>query len=172
VCALLRSVVLSILPFLAVLPLHSQEKGPAAKEENLYSKALFASIAEMEKSYGHMDDSVSGTRIRTDYHHILVEKDLGITDDLPEQFGEYRVEYLDTQNQIARYKGLRKPFSILKVQPMRSAGARLKIQVTVYWVEYKKSKLDLALSDWSDVEFRFNCETENFVISNIKLGGI
>jgi len=43
--------------------------------------------------------------------------------------------------------------------------------VTVYWVEYKKSKVELALSDWSDVEFRFNCETERFDISNIKLGG-
>jgi hypothetical protein len=172
VCALLRSVALSILPFLAVVPLYPQQKGPAAKKENPYSKALFASIAEMEKSYGHMDESVSGTRIRTDYHHMLVEKDPGITDDLPAQFGEYRVEYLDTENQIARYKVLRKPFSILKVQPMKSEGARLKIQVTVYWVEYKKSKVDLALSDWSDVEFRFNCETERFVISNIKLGGI
>jgi len=119
-----------------------------------------------------MDDSVSGTRIRMDYHHMLVEKDPGITNDLPEQFGDYRVEYLDTENQIARYKGARKPFSILKVQPMKSEGARLKIQVTVYWVEYKKSKVYLALSDWSDVEFRFNCETERFVISNIKLGGI
>jgi hypothetical protein len=37
VCALLRSVVLSILPFLFFLPLSPQEKGAAAKEENLYS---------------------------------------------------------------------------------------------------------------------------------------
>jgi len=172
VCVLLRSVVLSILPFLFVLPLYPQEKGASAKEENLYSKALFASIVEMEKSYGHMDDSVSGTRIRVDYHHMLVEKDLGITDGLPEQFGQYRVEYLDTQNQIARCKELRKPFSILKIQPMKSEGARLKIQVTVYWVEYRKSKLNHALSDWSDVEFRLNGDTQSFVISNVKLGGI
>ena len=172
VCALLRSVVISILPFLFVLPLYPQEKRAAAKEENLYSKALFASIVEMEKSHGQMDDTFSGTRFRTDYHHMMVEKDPGITDDLPEQFGEYRVEYLDTQNQIARSKELRKPYSVLKIQPMKSEGARLKIQVTVYWVEYKKSKLNLAVSDWSDVEFRFNCETQSFAISNVKLGGI
>jgi hypothetical protein len=172
VCPFLRSVVLGILPFLLVLPLFPQEKAAAAKEENLYSKALFASIAEMEKSYGHTDDSVSGTRIRTDYHHMFVEKDVGITNDLPEQFGEYRVEYLDTENQIAKCKELRKPFPILKIQPMKSEGARLKIQVTVYWAEYKKSKLNFGLSDWSDVEFRFNCETQSFVISNVKLGGI
>jgi hypothetical protein len=170
VYVLLRSVVLSILPFLFVLPVYTQEKGAPAKEENLYSKALFASIIEMEKSFGHSDDSYLG--IRTDYHHMLVKKDTGITDDLPEQFGEYRVEYLDTQNLIARCKELRKPFSILKIQPMKSEGARLRIQVTVYWAEYKKSRLNLALSDWSDVEFRYDCETQSFVISNVKLGGI
>jgi hypothetical protein len=163
---------LGILLFPFLLPLYPQEKGTAAKEENLYSKALFASIAEMEKSYGHMDDSVSGTRIRTDYHHMFVEQDLGITNDLAEQFGEYRVEYLDTQNQIVRCHELRKPFPILKIQPMKNEGARLKIQVTVYWVEYKKSKLHFALSDWSDVEFSFNCETQSFAISKVKLGGI
>src|SRR5271163_2001374 len=147
VCTLLRPVVLSILSFFFVLPLCPQEKGAATKEENLYSKALFASIAEMEKSYGHMDDSVAGTQIRTDYHHMPVEKAPEITNELPEQLGEYRVEFLDTQNQIARCKELRKPFAILKIQPMKSEGERLKIQVTVYWVEYKKSRLYLGLSD-------------------------
>jgi hypothetical protein len=170
VFGLLRSVALSIIPFLLVLPVYPQDKSAPAKEENPYSKALLASIVEMEKSFGHIDDSHLG--IRTNYHHMLVEKDPGITNDLPEQFGEYRVEYLDMQNQIARCKKLRKPFSILKIQPMKSEGARLKIQVTVYWIEYKKSKLNLALSDWSDVEFRFDCETQSFVISNVKLGGI
>jgi hypothetical protein len=165
-------VLLGILLLLFFFPLYPQEKGAAAEEENLYSKALAASIAEMEKSFGHTDDSVAGNRIRTDYHHMFVEKDLEITNDLAEQFGEYRVEYLDAQNQIARCKEFRKPFSILKIRPMKSEGARLKIQVTVYWVEYKKSKLNFALSDWSEVEFRFNCEAQSFVISNIKLGGI
>jgi len=82
---LLRSVLLGILLFLFHLPLYPQEKGVAAKEESLYSKALFASIAEMEKSYGHTDDSVSGTRIRTEYHHMLVKKDVGTTAKAPRE---------------------------------------------------------------------------------------
>lgn len=168
----LRLVMLSILLILFVLPLLSQDKGAATTEENLYFRALFASVAQMEKSYGHMDDSIAGTRLSTDYHHMLVESDPAITSELPEQFGDYHVEFLDTQNQIAKCKRLRKPFAILKIQPMKSEGPRLKIQVTIYWVEYKKSKLVYALSDWSDVEFSFKCETQRFVISNVKLGGI
>jgi hypothetical protein len=167
---LLRSAVLSIIPFLFVLPAYPQDRGAPAKEDNLYSKALFASIIEMEKSFGHIDESYLG--VSPDYHHMLVEKDPGITNDLPEHFGEYRVEYLDRQNQIAKCMKLRKSFSILKIQPMKSEGATLKIQVTVYWVEYKKSRLSFALSDWSDVEFRYDCETQSFVISDVKLGGI
>jgi hypothetical protein len=124
----------------------------------------------MQKSFGHIDDGYLGTR--SNYYHMLVETDPGITHDLPEQSGEYRVEYSDTQNQIATCKELRKPFSILNMQPMKSEGARLRIPITVYRVEYKKSKLDFALSDWSDVEFRFDCETESFVISSVRLGGI
>jgi hypothetical protein len=43
----------------------------------------------MEKSYGHMDDSEGGSRIRTDYRHMLVEKDPEITDGLPSQQGDF-----------------------------------------------------------------------------------
>jgi len=67
---------------------------------------------------------------------------------------------------------LRKPFAILKIWPMKSQGSRLKIQVTVYWVEYRNSRLYFGLSDWADVEFRLDGETQRFVISDIKLGGI
>jgi len=36
-------------------------------ENNLYSMALKTSILQMEKEYGHMDDSVLGENMRTDY---------------------------------------------------------------------------------------------------------
>ena len=170
--ALRRSVAFSILPLLFVLPFFPPENGAPAGEENLYSRALLASIIEMNKAYGHIDDSDGGSRVRTDYHHMLVERDPGITDDLPEQFAEYRVAYLDTQQLIARYKELRKEFSILKIQPMRSEGASLKVLVSVYWVSYKNKKLNLGLSDWSEVEFRYDCEKQSFVVSEVKLGGV
>jgi hypothetical protein len=41
---------------------------------------------------------------------MLVEKQPGVTDDLPEQFGEYHVEYPDTPEETARCKVLRKDF--------------------------------------------------------------
>ena len=156
--------------FLSAYAAFPQESASPPKEENLYFKALSASILEMEKSWGHQDNSALG--VRTDYHHMLVERDLTITKDLPEQFGDHRVEYLETQDVIAKCKQLRKPFAILKIFPMKNEGPRLKITINVYWASYKKGHLELGLSDSSEVELNYNCEKQSFIISKVKLGGI
>ena len=103
---------------------------------------------------------------------MLVQKDNEITDGLPSQLGDYRVEYLDYREQIDRYKKLRKEFSILKIGSMQSDGARLRIVISVYYLSYKKHKLLLGLSDWSEVEFRYDCEKQKYIVSSVKLGGI
>ena len=141
-----------------------------AKEESPYFKALYASTLEMEKAYAKIDDSMGGSRVRMDYHHLLVERDPGITDGLPEQFGDYHFEYVDTGHLIARYKKLRKQFPVLKVQPAKPTEPLLK--VSVYWVSYEKGKLNLGLSDRSEVGFRFDCEKRTDVVAKVKLGGI
>jgi hypothetical protein len=141
-------------------------------EANLYSRALFASLGEMDKSWGNVDNSVRGSRVRTDYHDMIVEKNRDITEGLPSQLGEYRVEYLDVQGLIGRYKKLRKPFAILVVRPMENEGERLKISFTVYWISHEKGSLNYGLSDWSNVYFRYNCEKREYAIDEVKLGGI
>ena len=143
-----------------------------AKKDNLYSMALFASVSEMEKSWGHIDDGDGGRRIRTDYWHVLVEKDPEITDGLPSQQGDYRVEYLDSRGQMDRYKKQRKEFAILRIRPMQSDGSLLKVQVSISCLTYKKHKILLTISDWSNVEFRYDCDNQKFVISSVKLAGI
>ena len=156
--------------FLSAYAAFPQESAAPPNEENLYFKALSASISEMEKSWGHQDNSDLG--VRTDYHHMLVERDLSITKDLPQQFGDHRVEYLDTQDVVVKCQQLRKPFAIVKIFPMKNEGPRLKITINVYWASYKKGHLELALSDWSEVELTYNCEKQSFSISKVKLRGI
>jgi hypothetical protein len=55
---------------------------------------------------------------------------------------------------------------------MQSDGARLRIVISVYYLSYKKHKLLLGLSDWSEVEFRYDCEKQKYIVSSVKLGGI
>lgn len=166
----------SIALILIVLPCapfgYPQEALTEAKRENLYSRALFVSLAEMQKTWGQIDDSDGGTRLRTDYQHVFVEKNPEITDGLPTQQGDYRVEYLDSREQMDKYKLLRKEFGILRIHPLQSDGSLLKIQVSVSYFTYQHRKFLFAVSDWSEVEFRYDCETKKFVISGIKLGGI
>ena len=55
---------------------------------------------------------------------------------------------------------------------MKNEGSRLKITINVYWASYKKEHLELALSDWSEVELNYSCEKQSFIVSRVKLGGI
>ena len=123
----------------------------------------------MDKTYASIDDSMGGSRIRTDYHHMLVQKDPEITEGLLEQFHGYQVEYVETGQLIARFKKLGREFSILKIQP---ASTDSNVQVSLYWVSYKKGKLNLALSDWSEVGLQYDCEKQLYVVTKIKLGGV
>ena len=168
----LRLLVFSFFPLFWALSAIPQADGPKGKEGDLYSIALAASIDEMQKSWGHIDDSDNGTSVRTDYSHVIVKQDPRITNGLPTQFGSHRIEYLDVQALIKRYNTLGKKLAVLEISPMVNEGARLKIDVFVSWFSHRHRRAMFELSDWSDVEFQFDCDRQTFVISSVKLGGI
>ncbi len=125
----------------------------------------------MEKEWGHLNYSAE-EGIPVDYRNMIVEKNPIITDDLPMAFENHSVKYLDDQELINRYSKLNKSFEILKISPIHNKGAVLKIVISTYWVSYKKHRLQFAYSDWSDVEFRYDCAQSMFTIASVKLGGI
>jgi hypothetical protein len=118
------------------------------------------------------NDAVPGQTIRTDYRHMIVEQEPLITKGLTTEFENHFVEYLDSQALIERYTKLGKSYPALVIQPMQNEGKTLKIEVVVYWISYKKGHLQLGLSDWSDVEFHYDCDKQQFVVGSVKLGGI
>jgi hypothetical protein len=140
--------------------------------DSLYAVALKASILQMEKEYGHMDDTVLVERTLTDYRHMVVEEDPLITKGLPTEFENHFVAYLDSQALVQRYRKSGKSYAALVIQPMQNEGRILKIGVVVYWINYKKGRLRLELSDWSNVEFHYDCDKQQFIVSSVKLGGI
>lgn len=158
-------ILLLVLYSLAGSPIgFSQCKEEPANEKKLYSLALFASIEKMDKDFGYLH--------QTNYHHLTVQKDPAITDALPTKQGDYNVEYLDDREILVRRKNMRKNFATFKIFPMWIDKSSLRISIRVEWAELEKGKLMLAISDWSDGTFRFDCEKKEFVISDIKLGGI
>jgi hypothetical protein len=136
---------------------------------NLYATALFASLDKMAKDWGGIDDASDHT-IRTDYHRMIIEKN-DVTENLPESLGAYRVEYLDEDELIDRYRKLGKEFAVLRIHPITTNGVKLSIKVALYWFSYKKTILTFALSDWSNVEFHYDCEKHEWTIDDVKLDG-
>ncbi len=119
----------------------------------------------MDKEWGHQTDA-------PDYRYMYVEADTEITDHLQSDSDGYHVEYLDRPAQIARYKTLKKDYALLRIHPIQSDGSHLRVTVSVYYVTVQKRRLMYALSGWSEVTLRFDCEKPGFVVLSIKLGGI
>ncbi len=152
--------------------LHGQSNAASTGKDNLYEWALSATIKEMDKSWSAIDDSERNTRLRTDYHHLIVEKTDEITEELPTRFGASEVEYLDINHLTNRYRRLRKEFAILRVFPLRNDGEVLTIQISVYYFRSKRKNTFYALSDWSVVSFRYDCEKRSWILESVKLGGV
>jgi len=144
----------------------------AQSKDTLYSMALVAGVAEMQKQWGYIDDGDNGSRVRTDYHHLIVRKKPEITDDLPSQSDEFHFDYLDDALLLGRYNKVKKGFSILEVHPIHDRGPTLKIHISQSWIESHDGHLSIGISDWANVEIRFDCQQQAYVISDIKLGGI
>lgn len=162
--------VLFLIPMLWVVPTPSQEISES--RDSLYSMALVAGAAQMQKQWGYIDDGDQGRGIRTDYHHLIVRKNPEVTDDLPSQSDEFHFEYLDDASLLRKYNKLKKTFSILEVHPIHDRGSTLRIHTAQNWVESHDGRLMIAISGWANVEFRYDCQQQAYIISDVKLGGI
>jgi hypothetical protein len=165
--------IICLFGLLAVSDEFVQANKKSENEINIYQIALLASLDEISKLVGDIDDSNYGKRIRTDFNNIIMMKNPEITNDLPEKLGEHHIEYLDSQQLIERFKRTKKKFSILEASPAQAKGSRIVITFSLKWVsyDYKKKKLSLAWSDWSNAYFRFDCDQKIFVLDEVKLGG-
>lgn len=151
--------------------LFSQSERTNNDESNLYSQALFASVAKMKTDWGNQTDE-SSNRVQINYDRMIVEKQSELTDKLPVQIGEIQIEYLDRQGLIERAQKLKKAYLILVGHPMKTEGKRVKITFTTHWITYGKRRITYSLSDWSNVYFRYDCQQEKYVLDEIRLGGI
>jgi len=53
-----------------------------------------------------------------------------------------------------------KPYSVLEIHPLQNKGPLMEITVSLSYLSYKRGRLMLAVSDWSGVEFRFDCQAQ------------
>jgi hypothetical protein len=97
--------VCSMLLFVTLLsiPVSSETVTPPV-EATLYFRALQAGLEENAKAYSNLN-------IGRDLHTVIVERNIQINQDFPRQIQSFRIEYLDTQDLIAKYKREKKGVS-------------------------------------------------------------
>ena len=137
----------------------------AAPDNNLYLRALSACVEKQAEAYKNLDKE-------RDYLNRIVEYNLFLTQKLPTQIGEYRIEYLNGDELVARYKKLRKPFPILSMRPMVNEEGVLRISLLDYWFSYEKRSLRFSLEGGCNAFFRYDCEQKAFVLDKVDLWGI
>jgi hypothetical protein len=136
-----------------------------APDSNLYLKALSACVEKQAKEYKDIDKE-------RNFLNIIVEYHLFLTRDLPTQIGEYRIEYLNGDELVARYKKVGKPFPIISMRPMVTEEGMLRVGLADYWFSYKKRSLNFSLEGGCNVLFRYDCEQKAFMLDKVDLWGI
>lgn len=145
----------------------SQAQGVPSTGTNLYERALSACVAEQLKRFGVQHPE---TRLRLS--NRIVEFDLILTDKLPTQFGEIKVEYLNRQEIIERYKKTRAKIPVTVIKPMKNEGTTLKISFSDYYVSYKKRVFSYGLEGGCIVDFKFDSRLDDFAMTKIDLWGV
>src|SRR6185436_9617606 len=95
-----------------------------------------------------------------------------INQDFPRQIQSFKIEYLDTQDLIAKYKKEKKEFRIIVMRPILNEGEKLSVGLTDYWFSFKKNILTYSLEGRAKVVFRFDCEHREYVIDKVELWGV
>jgi hypothetical protein len=164
-----------VLPFfwlLFVCPSHPQADNQIDKND-IYAIGLMSGLEAMSKEYSHIDMGIPGQRQRIDYKHIIVRMDY-ITGRFSSilKSDKYKIEYLNDKQLIERYKKVKLEYPVLMIQPAEVEGNRLAVTLTLYWMSYKKGNLQFGLSDSCTTYFRFDCEKREFILDEVKLGGM
>ncbi|HKO45891.1 MAG TPA: hypothetical protein VJU84_21620 [Pyrinomonadaceae bacterium] len=160
------ALLLLLFGFLAGNPL-PQTKAASQNKNNLYAIALSACVKKEFEEYGYMESSG-----RTFYNRI-VEYDRLLTKNLPTQFGDFKIEYLNEEDLSERYKKTRKKLSVLRIFPMENDGAILKIDLPHLYVSVPKRRHYVyEMEGGCQTEFKYDSSQENFILSKVKLWGV
>ena len=162
---------------LCVANAFSQAQVKTVTGTNLYERALSACVTEQLKQYGNQS-----SEMRLRLINRIIERDDFLTDKLPTQVGEIKIEYLDRQAIVERYKKRRDDktrdkesraeIPVTVISPIWNEGNILKISFRDWWISYNKRVYNQALEGGCIVDFKFDGPLDDFVITKTDLWGI
>ncbi len=79
---------------------------------------------------------------------------------------------LTKENFRKTYRKHRNRLTHTKVFPIEIIGSEIEITIIPYHGAWGKKTLSLALSDWTSVYFKYDCDKRSWVFSRVETGGI
>jgi hypothetical protein len=142
------------------------QTGNTSESGDLYYKALKIYLEENEKEYSKLFSD-------RDFSRIIVMKDTFLPKNLPNSIGKYKIEFVDYDEVKKRLKkGNDKTLLVAEFRPLINSENRLVISIAEYQAKYEKKRLSLGLSDGIRITFKFDCETEDFVLDKFEFFGV
>ncbi len=149
-------------------------------KESLYSRGLRACVEKEIQEYSKFSDR--------DLRNVIVLKNSQLTDKLPPQLGEIKIQYLDNSElaQIFKLrpkneKKLRDAIPVIEIYPLFDEGDKLFFAYANFWFRYaekggwfsrKRIIYGLSLEGGCRAEIRFDPAEKRFQIEQVKLWGI
>ena len=154
---------------------HPQAKEGEVSGQSLYQRAVSACVAKQLSDYGTQNEE---TRSRLTKRLFL--KDQILTEKLPAEFKEIKVQYVGVDELLALYKEKKKrarktdrieiPFTI--VRPMKNEGSTLIVSLSDYWFSYKKKTYQYALEGGCNAHFNFETKSGQLALTKTDLWGV
>jgi hypothetical protein len=143
----------------------TQTKKPAAIEDNLYLRGLTTYLQSAVKEF-------EGIKTKRDYYHLIVEKNIDITEGLPTQLGEHKISYKNQTELLDQSMKEKAEIPITIIRPIKNEGTKLILSFSEYWVSHKNKRMIYSLEGGCKIEIAFDKTTGDFVIGNIKFLGV
>jgi hypothetical protein len=137
-----------------------------SSDDDLHLKALRAYLESASARYANL-------RTARDYKNLIIEKDERITSSLPTRIGSCQVSFRDISELFPQFKKEKQSIPITRIHPIKSRGSSLVIRFTEHWLSFrKKNRIEIALEGGCEIELKFDCSTQAFLIGEIKFWGI
>jgi hypothetical protein len=105
---------------------------------------------------------------------LFIEKNDGITEKLPTIIGTRTITILTWNNQKEVYERNNNRINQIKIFPARIKGDLIEVVITPYHGNYlgKRKGLELSLSDWVIIQFKYDCDKKKYIYYATTEGGI
>jgi len=137
-----------------------------SETDSLYLIALERYVVQLDSFYKKYSGDPS-------IYDVIYLEHTELIDSIPKSINGSEIIVLYSENWKRIYKQNNNHLVHLKIYPIKIEKGKIKITFIPYIGKLEKGKhLTLGLSSWTDVYFKFNCESQTWKYEKTKNGGI